>query len=132
MNFRIKVTLFVLTYLFFNSCLAQEKEKSEEYYIIKGKVTHNCKPVPNVEIWLKGTTIGTVTDENGVYGLKSPYLIFLEGLPLLFSHISFKNREIKLDKLKRENVINIALEEKYKALKKVVIPCAKVKEKRKR
>lgn len=47
------------------------------------------EPLPGVNIVVKGTTIGTVTDENGYYSINAPV-----GSTLVFSFIGMKTREV--------------------------------------
>jgi TonB-linked SusC/RagA family outer membrane protein len=65
-----------------------------------------------VNIRLKGTTTGTITDMNGVYSLKAE-----SGQTLVFSYIGFENQEIEV---KDQKVINVTLSEDVKFVDEVV------------
>ena len=59
---------------------------------LSGKVTaeEDGSPLPGVNVVLKGSTTGTVTDAEGIYKLSVP----TEGGTLVFSFIGLKTQEI--------------------------------------
>ena len=81
----IKLTLFGLIVLLNNGLVwAQER-------VVSGTVfDENQEGLPGVNIVLKGTTIGTISDYNGVYRLNLPE----EGGVLLMSAIGYSTKEI--------------------------------------
>ena len=83
----IKLSLFVLIFLLKNgSVWAQER-------VVSGTVfDENQEVLPGVNIVLKGTTIGTISDYNGVYRLNLPE----EGGVLLMSAIGYSTKEIPI------------------------------------
>ncbi|PGH37233.1 MAG: SusC/RagA family TonB-linked outer membrane protein, partial [Candidatus Nephrothrix sp. EaCA] len=81
---------------------------------ISGAVTGNDgAPLPGVNVTVKGTTAGTVTDAEGKYKLK-----VAEGSTLIFSAIGMKSFETPAG---ARAVIDIALEEDVKQLDEVVV-----------
>jgi TonB-linked SusC/RagA family outer membrane protein len=81
---------------------------------VKGKITSGTtgEVLPGVNVIVKGTSIGTVTDSNGNYTLAAPP----DG-KLLISFIGFKTREMDIA---GNNVINVVLEEETIDLEEVV------------
>ncbi|WP_221391365.1 carboxypeptidase-like regulatory domain-containing protein [Dyadobacter sp. NIV53] len=60
-----KLLLTVLLSLLFNQVYAQNKTGS-----ISGKVTsHQGTPLPDINVGLRGTPYGSLTDKNGVYNI---------------------------------------------------------------
>ncbi len=70
-------------------------------------------PMPGVNVTIKGTTVGTVTDINGKYSIKAS-----EGDILDFSFVGYKLQEVTVAK---ENTINISLSEEKKELDEIVV-----------
>jgi hypothetical protein len=68
-----------------SNVMAQERSDT-------GKVTaeEDGSPLPGVNVVLKGSTTGTVTDADGIYKLSVP----TEGGTLVFSFIGLKTQEI--------------------------------------
>lgn len=90
--------------------------KRSQQRIIKGRVTasDDNSPLPGVSVLLKGTTIGTVTDENGMFSLNVP-----EGRnTLVISYIGFTTQEVEIS---GQNQIDIKLLTNGKSLNEVVV-----------
>lgn len=82
---------------------------------ISGKVTDaNNLTLPGVNILVKGTNVGTVTDIDGQYSLKVPE----NAKTLLFSYIGYRTFEKELGS---ENTIEVTLEEDALGLDEVVV-----------
>lgn len=83
--------------------------------LVKGKVTSadDGNPLPGVNVVIKGTPIGTVTDEYGNYQL---HLNDAQQL-LVFSSIGFKSQEVPVNRPE----VNIALSADVSALSEVVV-----------
>jgi len=97
----MKKTLQLLMILMLTLCInvwAQERT-------VSGKVTssEDGSPLPGVNVVLKGTTIGTITDVDGTYRLSVPS----EGGTLVFTFIGLKALEIDID---NRSVIDTQLE----------------------
>ncbi len=87
---------------------AQEKE-------ISGKVTdENGDPLPGTSVFVKGTTIGVVTDVEGRYKLKVPE----DAKTLVFSFVGMKTQEIEFG---NQVIINVVLMPATMALSDVVV-----------
>jgi TonB-linked SusC/RagA family outer membrane protein len=84
-------------------------------YKVSGKVTdENGSSLPGVNILVKGTTIGTVTDETGLYNLDATD----ENAILIFSFIGFTSQEIPIN---GRSVIDVQLASDAKTLNEVVV-----------
>ncbi|RIH66899.1 SusC/RagA family TonB-linked outer membrane protein [Mariniphaga sediminis] len=89
----------------------QEQKKIE----ISGQVTdQNGEPIPGVSVYLKGTTIGIVTDVNGQYQLSLPE----NSRTLVFSFVGMSTQEVEIG---NRTVINIQLSEDVASLEEVVV-----------
>ena len=80
---------------------------------IKGKVTSDGQPLPGVNVLVKGTTKGTVTDFDGLYEIKAGGSEVLE-----FSFIGFKAKNVSVN---GKTQIDVVLEENLSELDEVVI-----------
>ncbi len=86
---------------------------------LSGKVTHRGSPVPFVNIFLKGTTLGTSTDVNGQFIIQN---IPLGTYTVLISSIGFETLSSKLSLIKSLNVVSdFQLVENTSYLEEVVI-----------
>ena len=83
---------------------------------VTGTVTDKAdgSPLPGVNVYIKGTTIGTVTDIDGKYSLK------VEGKEqvLVFSQVGMKTVEVKVGE---QAIINVSLEQDQIGLDEVVV-----------
>lgn len=84
--------------------------------IIRGKVTYtqDNTPLPGVNVILKGTTKGTITDIDGNYQIQVPD----ENNTLIFSFIGYSSKEVQTGD---SEVINIDLEADITSLSEVVV-----------
>ena len=75
---------------------------SAQSLLVKGTVTDSSdgSPIPGCSITLKGTSNGTVSDENGKYSIKAD-----KGTTLIFKYIGYKTREVKV----KEESLNVTL-----------------------
>ncbi len=81
---------------------------------IKGKVTEkNGEPVPGVTVLVKGTTIGAVTDMDGMYTITVP----AEANTLTFSFVGKRKQEITIN---GRDTINVRMEDDMIGLDEVV------------
>ncbi|GAA4464567.1 TonB-dependent receptor [Nibrella saemangeumensis] len=82
---------------------------------IRGKVTdQDAGPLPGVNVTLKGTTTGAITNAEGIYTLNVP----IEGGSLIFSFIGYKSQEIPIG---NGSVIDVSLKADEAMLDEVVI-----------
>ncbi len=84
--------------------------------VVSGKVTskEDNSPLPGVNVIIKGTTNGTVTDVDGNYKLTIPP----EGTILVFSYIGLASQEITVG---NQSVINVAMANDVKQLNEIVV-----------
>lgn len=71
------------------------------------------EPIVGANIFVKGTSTGTITDINGKYTLEAP-----EGAALIVSFVGFISKEFKVGS---ELVYNLKLEEDMQALEELVV-----------
>ena len=87
--------------------------------IIKGKITFEEEPFIMANIIIKGTNIGTVSDENGNYFLKTN---LLGNYKLEISSVGFNTKVQKIDLKKAQTLeIDFQLKEVNSALEEVVV-----------
>jgi len=99
-------SLIILLLLVSQICFAQS--------IVKGIVTDsNNVPLPGVNVLIKGTTKGVMTDFDGAYSISAS-----SSDTLIFSYIGFANQEVKVNS--RLN-INIILKEDVQSLNEVIV-----------
>lgn len=108
----MKKMMFMLIVLgLFASGVAIAQERT-----ITGTVTSadDGSPLPGVNVLLKGTRLGTVTNATGAYSIKVPD----KGGKLVFSFIGFTTQEIAIG---ISNTINVAMKWDIDELKEVVV-----------
>lgn len=106
----MKKYLLLLTMLFgVLSAYAQDRT-------VTGKVTsaETGEPLPGVNVILKGTSSGVVTDTEGNYTLSVP----TDGGTLVFSFIGLKNRSIEVGS---RSVVDVQMSEDVQQLSEVVV-----------
>lgn len=83
---------------------------------VSGTITSENEPqgIPGVNVLLKGTTRGTVTDIDGKYTLSVPE----EGAVLVFSSIGYVSQEVTVG---ARTIVNVVMEEEVSALNEVVV-----------
>ena len=82
---------------------------------LKGKVTDETgEPIPGANVFVKGTTLGTITDSDGSYLLNIPS----DAKTIVFSFIGMNTVEVDY---KGQETINMVLTETEKGLDEVVV-----------
>ena len=83
---------------------------------ITGKVTgaEAGEELPGVNVLVKGTSIGTITDIGGNYRLTAPD----DATTLVFSFVGYEAKEVPIN---GQTTINVTLEDDIKALEEVVV-----------
>ena len=117
----------ILIFLQINNNISVKKQKAEERIItpavivneaitVTGQVTSSSdtEGIPGVNILVKGTGAGTVTDIDGSYDINVPQA----SETLVFSSIGYKKQEIPVN---GRTVINVLLEEDLQGLDEVVV-----------
>lgn len=83
--------------------------------VIRGKVTESSgETLPGVNVVVKGTQTGTVTNADGVFSLSIPD----EQTTLVFSFVGYRSQEVAVE---TQTIVNITMEVDEKALEEVVV-----------
>ncbi|MBP7508473.1 MAG: TonB-dependent receptor [Prolixibacteraceae bacterium] len=91
-----------------------ENKKNSQSKPVKGKVSSESgEPIPGATVYVKGTSMGTITDINGEYSIPSASADQI----LVFSFIGYKTKEIAVN---NNNVINVVISEDAIGLEEVV------------
>jgi len=94
--------------------IADVLQVNQEQKVITGTVSdEEGNPLPGVNIIIKGTTQGTVTDANGKYTLSAP-----TNATLVFSFVGYKTQEISIS---GKTIVNVTLEQETIGLSEVVV-----------
>jgi TonB-linked SusC/RagA family outer membrane protein len=82
---------------------------------ISGRVTSAIEPngLPGVNVVVKGTSQGAITDLNGAFTVEAP-----AGATLIFSFVGYESQEVVID---GPETLNIVLEEEAEELSEVVV-----------
>ncbi len=87
----------------------------QDGYKLTGKVTEvSGVPLPGVNVFVEGTTIGTITDANGSFSLTVPGSESV----LVFSFVGYAKQIVPVE---GRTIINVLLETEYRALEEVVV-----------
>ncbi len=81
---------------------------------MQGTVTDAKGPLPGVNVRVKNTSIGTVTDVNGKYALND----IDGGATLVFTFVGYNSQEVPIN---NREVVDVKLAESQKALNEVVV-----------
>jgi len=82
---------------------------------VTGKVTdENGEGLPGVNVILKGTSMGSVTDINGQYSIE----VVDENSVLVFSSVGYVKQEVTVGS---QNIIDVVLKQDLKALEEIVV-----------
>ena len=102
--------LLSVVFIFLAVTLAQSQTQS-----VSGRVTSATEPngLPGVNITVKGTSQGTITDVNGGFSLEVP-----ANAVLIFSFVGYKSMEVPYA---GQTNLNVLLEEESKELNEVVV-----------
>lgn len=89
-------------------CFAQTNQ-------VSGRVTSTAEPggLPGVNVFVKGTSQGSITDIEGRYAIEAD-----PGSTIVFSSVGYKSQEIVIA---TQTTINIVLEEEAKELEEIVV-----------
>lgn len=89
-------------------------EVAQEGFKVKGSVSDAFGPLAGVNIMVKGTMTGVISDMDGNFEITAPY----SGASLVFSYIGYQPQEIKIDGKK---MLTVVMVEDTKALEEVVV-----------
>ncbi len=89
---------------------------------VSGQVTdaQSKEPMPGVNVLVKGTTVGAVTNTEGRYAITAPD----PNGTLVFSNVGFTSQEVPIN---NRSVINVAMAADVKALSEVVVTALGIK-----
>lgn len=91
------IAIFMLSGLLTNDMYAQTnstKTNQNEKLTVSGVVTDDKGALPGVNIVLKGESVGTITDENGIFTFPKA---LSSGDVLVFSFLGYEKQEVKID-----------------------------------
>jgi len=94
--------LFV-TFILFLSIVSSYSQTNS----ISGKITSEGENLPYVNVYLKKTTIGTVTNENGFFQIEK---ITNGTYTIVISSVGFKSKYEKITFSGGENIVQILIE----------------------
>jgi len=98
--------------------------KTIPFEVVRGTVTDNQgQPIPGVSITVKGSSAGTVTNEEGKFSLDVP-----AGGILVFSYVGFTSQEVAVN---GQTSISIKLADENQSLSAVVVTALGIKKERK-
>jgi TonB-linked SusC/RagA family outer membrane protein len=108
-----------LTYRIFQQTIVvkakdESKPAADVAQKVQGTVTDDKGPLTGVNVKVKNTTIGTVTDVNGKYVLNN----IDGGVTLVFSFIGYNTQEIPVN---NRETVDVKMTESQKALNEVVV-----------
>ena len=102
----LAILLFVVNVTFVNG--------QDQKIVVSGIVSDETGPIPGVNVVIKGTTQGTITDSHGAYTLKVPD----KNAILEFMFIGYKTVD---EKVGGRTVVNVTLVPDTKSLEEVVV-----------
>ena len=73
---------------------------NQEGFKVKGQVSDNVGPLPGVNVMVKGTMTGVITDMDGNFEIVAPY----SKATLVFSYVGYQPKEVSL---KGERIVNV-------------------------
>src|SRR3546814_20157194 len=73
---------------------------TETERMVTGAVTDGRVPLPGVSVYVKGTSLGTITDKKGHYSIE----VKDDKAVLVFSFIGFETREVRVGRLDERRV----------------------------
>lgn len=105
-----------LSYVIEDQVIIVRQQQTVKQYKISGVVRDvDGKPLPGVTVLIKGTTVGTATDANGVFLFS---VAELNKMVLQFSFMGMKTREVTVAS---EKPVNVTLEEDALEMEEVVV-----------
>jgi len=105
---KVKIYLIICFFLMEGQVFSQS--------VVKGKVTSKAEPdgLPGVNVVIKGTVNGVITDINGIYQINVPS----SDAVLQFSFIGFQSQEIQLN---GQSTIDVILVENVQSIDEVIV-----------
>jgi TonB-dependent starch-binding outer membrane protein SusC len=107
--------LFVILFSLSINVSAEYNLQSQQQQSLRGKVSDiKGIPLPGVNVVIKGTTIGTITDTDGTFNIP----VTNQNTTLTFSFIGFLTKEVTIADLQ---FLNVTLAEDVLSLEEVVV-----------
>lgn len=115
----------VIRFILFVMSVVSSFQGFSQGQVISGRVTgaNDSRPIPGVNVLVKGTTQGTLTDADGKYSLQA-----LSQSTLVFSFIGYTTQEVAIGS---RNTIDIQLVEDIRNLDEVVVTAFGVEQEKK-
>ena len=113
-QFCLLLFIFALTNRVSNAALFPETGQSAQSIVVTGIVTEKGDPLPGVNVTVKGTILGTVTDALGKYTITVPN----KEAVLQFSFVGYTTTEMIVAD---QTIINIELSENAQEIEEVVV-----------
>jgi len=112
--FRIVFVGMLLMNLFITRSIQAQENQGNNEDEVSGIVTdENGEGLPGVNIVIKGTAIGTITDVNGSYSLEAS-----EQSTLIFSYLGYQNQEITIGS---QSIVDVQMTVDIETLSEVVV-----------
>jgi hypothetical protein len=107
------LTITIVVSYFANPIYAQNQKVAtgsiaDQEITVTGKVTDEKGPLSGVNIVLKGSKVGVITDINGMYTFPKS---LSSGDVLVFSFLGYDKQEVKIDS--KTTVVNIVMSDNY-------------------
>jgi hypothetical protein len=99
-----------------NSSIEQQITATDAAFIISGQVTdqQTGQPLPGINIMVKGSTTGTVTNLQGIYQIKTAG----PGDILIFFFTGYKKEEVNIE---NQEVINVEMQKEDQEITEIII-----------
>lgn len=96
----ILIFVYNASVLYANSSVQSTLKTEQSKFKVTGIVSESGDPMPGVNVTVKGTTIGTISDLNGSYSIEVPD----ESTYLSFSFLGYTTKDIQVGKKRQINV----------------------------
>ena len=117
-NTKVKIVVFLITLYVFYGIIPAIAQTEKALSTVEGYVLDDLssEPIPSANIFFQNTTIGTTSDIDGKYKIKSRY----HNDTLIFKMIGYKDVKVFVEQGKKYRLI-IRLKEDSQLLNEVVI-----------
>ncbi|MBE8719792.1 SusC/RagA family TonB-linked outer membrane protein [Sphingobacterium pedocola] len=113
-NYSFKIIAETISVVYKESTLPQPRVIEEQQNRVSGRVTDgNGDPLPGVSVGVKGTSLGTTTDEDGTFAVSAP-----QGSVLSFRYVGYLTKDVAI---RTQTVVNVQLVSEDQAIEEVVV-----------